>query len=87
VLYALRSPVQSPADARLRWLLEEADLTDEALLAEALTLLRGHHAMKESRADVLNWVHEARTSISALPDGPARAAFLALCHFVEKRTG
>jgi heptaprenyl diphosphate synthase len=87
VLYALRSPVESPADARLRWLLDGADLTDEALLAEALTLLRGHHAMKESRADVLNWVHEARTSISALPDGPARAAFLALCHFVEKRTG
>ena len=87
VLYALRSPAQSPADARLRWLLGEADLTDEALLAEALTLLRGHHAMKESRADVLNWVHEARVSISALPDGPARAAFLALCDFVEKRTG
>ena len=96
VLYALRSTGQSPGtlpadpsptDARLRWLLDEADLTDEALLAEALTLLRGHHAMKESRADVLNWLHEARVSISALPDGPARAAFLALCHFVEKRTG
>jgi heptaprenyl diphosphate synthase len=95
VLYALRSgqspaalPADpSPTDVRLRWLLDEADLTDEALLAEALTLLRGHHAMKESRADVLNWVHEARVSISALPDGPARAAFLALCDFVEKRTG
>ena len=101
VLYALRSAGQSglaqspaalpadpsPTDVRLRWLLDEADLTDEALLAEALTLLRGHHAMKESRADVLNWVHEARVSISALPDGPARAAFLALCDFVEKRTG
>jgi heptaprenyl diphosphate synthase len=87
VLYALRSTGQSPADARLRWLLDEADLTDEALLAEALTLLRGHHAMKESRADVLNWLHEARVSIGALPDGPARAAFLALCDFVEKRTG
>jgi heptaprenyl diphosphate synthase len=87
VLYALRSPGQSPADTRLRWLLEEADLTDEALLAEALTLLRGHHAMKESRADVLNWLHEARVSISALPDGPAQATFLALCDFVEKRTG
>jgi heptaprenyl diphosphate synthase len=96
VLYALRSAGQSPAalpadpsptDVRLRWLLDEADLTDEALLAEALTLLRGHHAMKESRADVLNWVHEARVSISALPDGPARDAFLALCDFVEKRTG
>ena len=92
VLYALRSvaqsgPMQSSADARLRWLLEEADLTDEALLTEALTILRGHHAMKESRADVLHWVHEARTSIRALPDVPARAAFLALCDFVEKRTG
>ena len=87
VLYALRSTGQSPADARLRSLLDEADLTDEALLAETLTLLRGHHAMKESRADVLNWLHEARVSISALPDGPARAAFLALCDFVEKRTG
>jgi heptaprenyl diphosphate synthase len=87
VLYALRSTGQTPADARLRWLLDEADLTDEALLAEALTLLRGHHAMKESRADVLNWLHEARVSIGALPDGPARAAFLALCDFVEKRTG
>ena len=96
VLYALRSPGQSsatlsadpsPTDVRLRWLLDEADLTDEALLAEALTLLRGHHAMKESRADVLNWVHEARVSISGLPDSPARAAFLALCDFVEKRTG
>ena len=96
VLYALRAAGQSPAalpadpspaDVRLRWLLDEADLTDEALLAEALTLLRGHHAMKESRADVLNWLHEARVGISALPDGPARAAFLALCDFVEKRTG
>ena len=92
VLYALRSaaqsgPAQSPADARLRWLLEEADLTDEDLLKEALTLLRGHHAMKEARADVLNWVHEARTTIRTLPDVPARAAFLALCDFVEKRTG
>jgi heptaprenyl diphosphate synthase len=87
VLYALRSPVQSPADGRLRWLLEEADLTDEALLHEALRLLRGHSAMKESRADVLNWVHEARAEIKTLPDVPARAAFLALCDFVEKRTG
>jgi len=87
VLYALRSPVQSPADTRLRWLLDEADLTDEALLHEALTLLRGHHAMKESRADVLNWAHGARTEIMTLPDVPVRAAFLALCEFVEKRTG
>jgi heptaprenyl diphosphate synthase len=87
VLYALRAAVQSPADARLRWLLDEADLTDEALLHETLGLLRGHHAMKESRADVLNWALGARKAIMTLPDVPARAAFLALCEFVEKRTG
>jgi heptaprenyl diphosphate synthase len=87
VLYALRSPVQSPSDTRLRWLLSEADLTDEALLGEALGLPRGHHAMKESRADVLNWALGARKEIMTLPDVPARAAFLALCEFVERRTG
>jgi heptaprenyl diphosphate synthase len=87
VLYALRSAVQSPAEARLRWLLTEADLADDALLAEALGLLRGHHAMKEARADVLNWALGARKEIMTLPDVPARAAFLAMCDFVEKRTG
>jgi heptaprenyl diphosphate synthase len=87
VLYALRSAVNSPADARLRWLLDEADLTQQPLLDEALSLLRGHHAMKESRADVLHWLLGARNDIMALPDTPARGAFLALCDFVEKRTG
>jgi heptaprenyl diphosphate synthase len=91
VLYALRSadasPATSPADARLRWLLEVADLADDALLAEVLTLLRGHHAMNESREYVLNWALGARNQIMALPDVPARAAFLTLCDFVQKRTG
>ena len=91
VLYALRSPVpaagQSDADQRLRWLLAEADLADDALLTEALALLRGHPALAESRAHVLSWAQGARNDIMALPDVPARAAFLALCDFVEKRTG
>jgi heptaprenyl diphosphate synthase len=87
VLYALRTPAQSPAEVRLHWLLTEADLTDDALLAEALQLLRSHQGLKESRADVLNWARGARDEITQLPDVPARAAFLALCDFVEKRTG
>jgi heptaprenyl diphosphate synthase len=97
VLYALRSAAQSgaaqsgaaqsPADQRLHWLLGEADLTDEALLTEALAALRGHPALAESRADVLSWAQGARNEIMTLPSGPARAAFLALCDFVEKRTG
>jgi heptaprenyl diphosphate synthase len=87
VLYALRSVAATDADRRLRWLLGEADLTDEALVAETLRLLRAHPALAESRSDVLNWAQGARNEIMALPDVPARAAFLALCDFVEKRTG
>jgi geranylgeranyl pyrophosphate synthase len=87
VLYALRSADATDADRRLRWLLEEADLTDEAIVAETLRLLRGHPALAESRSDVLNWAQGARNELMALPDVPARAAFLALCDFVEKRTG
>jgi geranylgeranyl pyrophosphate synthase len=103
VLYALRSTGQPTgqatgqptgqaagqpgADRRLHELLAEADLTDDALLAETLALLRAHPALAESREHVLSWVQGARNEILALPDMPARAAFLALCDFVEKRTG
>jgi len=92
VLYALRSTGQaeaagSDADRRLHELLAEADLTDDPLLAETLALLRAHPALAESREHVLSWVQGARNEIMALPDVPARAAFLALCDFVEKRTG
>ena len=102
VLYALRSTAQPEtaqsetaqpeasqggADRRLHRLLVEAYLTDDALLTETLALLRGHAALAESRANVLSWVQGARNEFMALPDVPARAAFLALCDFVEKRTG
>ncbi len=103
VLYALRSAAAASSgvspgasrgaasgaspDERLHWLLTEADLGDDALMTEALFLLRGHPAMAESRADVLSWAHGARNDFMALPDVPARAAFLALCDFVVKRTG
>jgi len=86
VLYALRST--DPADERLQWLLsDKADLTDPGLLAETLQLLRAHHAMASARADVHSWIQGATNDIMALPDVPARAAFLAMCDFVVKRTG
>ena len=85
VLYALRSG--RPRDARLRELLSGADLTDEALHAEALALLRRHPAMAAARADLERWTEAARQEIVALPDGPPRAAFEALCDFVVGRTG
>ncbi len=80
-------PPGSEADRRLHELLVEADLADDALLAETLARLRAHPALAESRAHVLRWTQGARNELMALPDVPARAAFLALCDFVEKRTG
>ena len=85
MLHALRSA--SPADARLVELLGSGELTDAALHAEALALLRAHPAMDMARADLRHWAMLARDEILALPDVPVRAAFEALCAFVVERTG
>jgi heptaprenyl diphosphate synthase len=85
MLHALRSA--SPADARLVDLLGRGELTDPALHAEALGLLRSHPAMELARADTRRWAQTAREQILMLPDVPARAAFEFLCEFVTERTG
>jgi heptaprenyl diphosphate synthase len=85
VLHMLASP--NPDDTRLQDLLR-SDLADEdALHAEALTLLRAHPAMDRARADLRRWAEDARTELLTLPDLPARAAFEALCDYVVSRTG
>ena len=85
VLHALRS--RRPVDARLRELLDSGDLTDTALHAEALSLLRENPAMQQARADLERWAAVAREEIAGLPDVPARAAFEGLCDYVVERTG
>ena len=75
-----------PDDARLRELLGQ-DLTDDALHAEALALLRAHPAMDRSRTDLRRWAEDARAELETLPDIPARAAFIGLCDYVVSRTG
>jgi heptaprenyl diphosphate synthase len=84
VLHMLAS--QNPDDTRLQNLLR-TDLADDALHAEALTLLRAHPAMDRARADMRQWAEDARTELLTLPDVPARAAFEALCDYVVSRTG
>jgi heptaprenyl diphosphate synthase len=85
MLHALRSA--GPGDARLVELLNRGELTDPALHAEALALLRAHPAMELARAETRRWAATARDQILALPDVPARAAFEAMCEFVTERTG
>jgi heptaprenyl diphosphate synthase len=84
-VHALRSA--GPGDARLVELLSRGELTDPALHAEALALLRAHPAMEMARSDTRRWAERARNEILALPDVPARAAFEALCEYVVERTG
>jgi heptaprenyl diphosphate synthase len=85
MLHALRCA--GPGDARLVELLSMPDLSDPALHAEALGLLREHRAMDMAKADTRDWAEAARKEILGLPEVPARAAFEALCEFVVERTG
>lgn len=83
VLFALRS--QGPDDARLRELLS-GELTDDALHAEALGLLRAHPAMDEARAYVAGEAAAAKELLAALPDGPVRTALEEFADVVADRT-
>ena len=87
VLYALRADDGSAETGRLRSLLADGDLTDPALHAEALALLRTSPALEEARETVRSWISGARALVTRLPEVPARAAFEALCDFVHTRTG
>lgn len=74
-----------PDDARLLELLD-ADLTDDALLDEALGLLRSHPATRQARQETTRWADEARAALVPLPDGPVKAALISLAHAVVERT-
>ncbi len=83
VLMALRS--EDPADARLHELLG-SDLTDDAALAETLTLLRKHPAMDEARAYVVARAGEAKALLQTLPAGGVRDALEAFADAVAVRS-
>jgi heptaprenyl diphosphate synthase len=74
-----------PADARLLELLD-ADLSDDALHAETLALLRRHPAMAEARAYVVARAEEAKALLSVLPAGAVRTALEAFADAVAVRT-
>ena len=84
VLYALAST--DPADARLRELLQ-SDLREQALLDEALVLLRGHPAMERAREHTSAVATAAQDVLDPLPDGEAKSALRALATSVVTRVG
>ena len=84
VLYALAST--DPADARLRELLQ-GELRDQALLDEALRLLRGHPAMERAREHTSTVATAAQDVLDPLPDSEAKTALRALATSVVTRVG
>jgi heptaprenyl diphosphate synthase len=81
-----QGPAESADDRRLNELLD-GDLTDDALHAEALQLLRAHPALAEARRDTLRYAEEARAALAPLPDIPAKRALAGLCDAVVHRAG
>ncbi|WP_425553947.1 polyprenyl synthetase family protein [Dactylosporangium salmoneum] len=86
VLYALASSDNDAASVRLREILAAGPVTDEALHAEALGLLRDSRALKQARETVRGYADRARASLAVLPEAPARAALESLCDFIADRT-
>jgi heptaprenyl diphosphate synthase len=74
-----------PADARLLELLA-GDLTDDALHAEALTLLRVHPAMAAARDYVASEAAEAKRLLTVLDVGPVRSALELFADVVADRS-
>jgi heptaprenyl diphosphate synthase len=87
VLYALASDDSHAASARLREILASGPISDDALHAEALGLLRESPALKRARETVRNCAEEAREALRPLPVGAPRRALESLCDFIADRTG
>ncbi|HEX8628583.1 MAG TPA: polyprenyl synthetase family protein [Catenuloplanes sp.] len=87
VLYALADDDTDPAAVRLREILAAGPVTDDALHAEALALLRGSAALKRARETVRMYAEEARSRLAPLPDGAPRRALESLCDLIADRTG
>lgn len=84
VLHALAST--DPADARLQELLV-GDLSGDAALTEALTLLRAHPAMERAREETYAVARRAQSVLDSLPESDAKAALHALATGVVDRVG
>jgi len=86
VLYALASVDDDVAAVRLREILAAGPVTDDALHAEALGLLRESAALKQARETVRGYADRARAALTSLPPVPARVALESLCDFIADRT-
>lgn len=82
MLYEL---VEDRPDPRLAELLR-GPITDDAEVAEALTLLRSSRGLERARATLSGYAQRARTELAALPPTPARDACESVADYLVART-
>jgi heptaprenyl diphosphate synthase len=85
MLYALSPEYTPEPDPRLRELLA-APITDDALVDEALTLLRKSPGLEQAVRTLSEYADRARAELTELPEGPAREALDMLARYVVART-
>ncbi len=86
VLYALAD--DGPDADRLRALgVGEKEITDDAVVAEALDILRASDGLARARTALDEQADAARAELAGLPAGPARDALAALLDYTVDRVG
>ncbi|MFI5605885.1 polyprenyl synthetase family protein [Amycolatopsis sp. NPDC051903] len=82
MLYALADPATDP---RLVELLA-GPITEDALVEEALELLRSSHGLERARVTLSDYASRARAELTALPASPARDACESVADYLVART-
>lgn len=85
-LYALADDATDTSSVRLRELLAMGPLNDDALVGEALELLRESSGLKRARETVRGYAERSRAHLAVLPEGSPRKALESLADFVADRT-
>jgi heptaprenyl diphosphate synthase len=84
VLYAMRE--QTPGGERLREILT-GPVTDDALVDEALTLIRASDGRERSLADVERYRDLGEAELALLPENPVTTALRRLMNYSLARLG
>jgi heptaprenyl diphosphate synthase len=86
VLLARRAAAGGDTDAATVVELLDADLDDDAALAEAVRALRENPVTDETRRQARRWADDAVAALDTLPDGEVRTALADLAGQVASRT-
>jgi heptaprenyl diphosphate synthase len=74
-----------PADLRILALLD-SDLTSDEALDDAVSALRGHEVVEETRAQSVAWAQDAVAELMPLPEGPVKEALVSFAEALVDRT-